>query len=108
MGDFPQIREYAGGENFRLTDSAIMCCDGGILQESTLFQAPDRGHKTSPWARVVLKLHGIESATARYNQFAAGEFDRINDRDLGGWLDEQGQEHKHPRPSNPYRQQVDA
>ena len=61
------------------------------------------GHRTSPWARAVLKLHSIESATARYNQFAAGEFDRINDRDLGGWIDEQGQMHKHPIPENPYR-----
>ena len=109
MGLFPQLREYAGGENFRLVDAAIMCCNGSLLGESAWFQAPDRGHKTSPWFRAQLKLHSIASATARYNEFAAGEFDRLNDRDLGGRLDPlTGQITPHPRPVNPYRQKADA
>ena len=38
MGDFPQLREYAGAENFRLVDAAIMCCDGPIVQEAAVFK----------------------------------------------------------------------
>ena len=104
MGGFPQLREYPGGENFRLVDAAIMCTDGSLLVESSWFQSPNQGHRTSPWARCTLKLHSIASATARYNEFAAGEFDRINDRDLGGRLDlATGVVTPHPRPKNPYR-----
>ena len=45
------------------------------------------------------KLQTIESATQRYNGFAAAEFDRVNDRDPGGWVDQKtGEVHPFPGP----------
>ena len=108
LGDFPQITEYVLGDNFRLVDSAIMCCDGPSLEvDSAPFQRPDQGHRTSPWFKVPLRLHSIESATQRYNAWAAAEFDRIHSGPRGGWIDPTtGQVHADPVPPNPYRQKV--
>ena len=107
LGDYPQIVEYAGGDGHTLDDTAIMVADGGLQADSAHFQRPDQGHRSSPLFKVSLRLHTIESARARYAQWAAGQFDRVNSRDPGGWIDEQGV-HPFPRPENPYRQKADA
>ena len=75
LGHFPQIVEYANADNFRLSDSALMCTDGPLEIDSALFHQPDRGHRTSPFFRVPLRLHTIETARERYNAWAADEFD---------------------------------
>ncbi len=107
---FSQIREYAGAENYRLEDAALMCCAGNLVAESAMFVRPDPiGHRASPWARCVLRLNTISEARDRYRSFAESEFDRVNDRALGGWVDQEtGQVHPHPRPQNPYRAEVSA
>jgi hypothetical protein len=105
---FPQISEYPLAENARLTDAAIMCTAGPLLADSALFLRPDTGHRTSPWARTTLKLHTIEEACERYNAWAAVEFDRVNSSPQGGWIDEHGKMHEHPRPENPYRAKASA
>ena len=101
---FPQIREYAQGDNFRLTDAGIMCTAGPLMLDSARFQQPDQGHRTSPWARTELKLHTVAEAQARYDEWAAEEFDRIHSGPRGGWIDANGQVHTDPVPPNPYRQ----
>src|SRR5262249_19664397 len=59
-GIFPQITEYALGENFRLVDAAICCTDGDIEHDSVAFNRPDpMGHRDSPWFKVPLRLHSI-------------------------------------------------
>jgi hypothetical protein len=102
LGNFPQITEFAAGENFRLTDAAIMATAGPLVTDSALFQRPDQGHRTSPWARCTLKLHTIAEAQARYNEWAAEEHDRIHSGPRGGWIDQNGKVHEHPKPTNPY------
>jgi hypothetical protein len=102
LGNFPQIREYAAGENFRLDDRAIMCCAGLLATDSAAFSGPDRGHRTSPWARCTLKLHTIDEARDRYRQWAAAEWERLHSGPRAGWVDEQGKVHEHPKPTNPY------
>jgi hypothetical protein len=72
-----------------LDDRALMTCDGGLLADSALFARPDQGHRTSPFYRTMLKLHSVSEAQHRHDLWAADEFDRINDRDLGGWIDQQ-------------------
>jgi hypothetical protein len=108
LGNFPQIREYAPGENFRLDDRALTCTSGELTTDSALFARPDTGHRTSPFFRVGgLKLHTIGEMQARYNAWAATEFDKINSGRRGGWLDTAtGQIHEHPAPKNPYREKV--
>jgi hypothetical protein len=104
LGSFPQISEYTQGEGGRLDDRAILTTDGSLVLDSGLFQRPDQGHRTSPWFRTSLRLHSIESAQERYNDWAASEFDRVNAGARGGWLDQAtGQVHPHPAPVNPYR-----
>ena len=105
---FPQIREYAQGDNFRLTDAGIMCTAGPLMLDSARFQQPDQGHRTSPWARTELKLHTVAEAQARYDEWTAEEFDRIHSGPRGGWIDANGQVYTDPVPPNPYRQKVSA
>ena len=101
-GRFPQIVEYANADNFRLTDSAIMYTDGPLETDPALFQRPDQGHRTSPWFRTALKLHSIESARERYNEWAADQFDAAHSGPRGGRLID-GQVVPDPVPPNPYR-----
>jgi hypothetical protein len=103
LGSFPQITEFALGENARLDDRAIMCTAGPLVVDSALFGRPDQGHRTSPWARTSLRLHSIAEAQARYNEWAAEEFDKVHSGPRGGWVDQNGQVHQHPAPENPYR-----
>ena len=86
-----------------------MCCDGTSLAvDSAPFMIPDQGHRTSPWFRVPLKLHSIESATQRYNSWAAGEFDRVHSGPRGGYIGTDGEVHEDPVPVNPYREKTNA
>jgi hypothetical protein len=105
---FPQISEFVSGDTFRTADAALMCCDGNLVTDSAPFLQPDQGHRTSPWFRVPLRLHSVESATQRYNAWAAAEFDRIHSGPRGGWIGEDGQMHEDPVPENPYRAKVSA
>jgi hypothetical protein len=103
LGSFPQITEYSLGHNHLLEDRAIMCTDGPLLADSAAFRRPDQGHRTSPWSRVALRLHTVESAQARYNAWAAGEFDRLHSGPQESWIDEHGKMHERPRPENPFK-----
>jgi hypothetical protein len=102
---FPQITEYPQAENFKIDDRAVTCTDGPLVVESGLFNRPDAGHRSSPWFKTTLRLHTISEAQQRYNRWAADEFDRVHAGPRGGWLDENGQVHEHPRPANPYRRE---
>ena len=107
LGSFSLIREYANADGYRLRDEAIMCADGPDLElDSAPFNRPDQGHRTSPWFRVPLKLHSIESARARYNRWAADQWDVQHSGPQGGWIGEDGRVHERPRPANPYRAKV--
>ena len=68
---FPMIEEYALGDGFRLDDRAIVATDGPLESDSAVFRHPDQGHRTSPWFRLPLRLHSIDSARERYRQWAA-------------------------------------
>ena len=101
---FPQIAELANADNFRLTDEALMCADGNLEVESSFFQRPDRGHRTSPLFQVSLKLHSIESARERYRMWAEQQWDVLHSGPRGGWIDPAtGEMHEDPVPENPYR-----
>ena len=101
---FPQVEEYSLAENARVTDAALMCTDGPLVADSALFETPNTGHRSSPWARCPLKLHTIESARERYAGFAAEEHDRVNSGPQDGWIDPTtGETHWIPKPENPYR-----
>ena len=77
-GPFSLIKEFSGGDGSVLEDRAIFCTNGLITVDSSVFRRPDSGHKSSPWFRLPLRLHSIKSAQARYDTWAATEFDRIN------------------------------
>jgi len=94
MGAFPQIVPYANAEGFRLADAAILCTTGDLVTDSAPLGRPDQGHRTSPWARVTLKLHSISEARDRYRQWPA--------------IDEHGQMHQKPKPRNPFRDKAAA
>jgi hypothetical protein len=99
---FPQIVEFVAADTFRITDAAVMCTAGNLVTDSALFGQPDQGHRTSPWARTTLKLHTIDEARERYRQWASAEWERIHSGPRGGWIDEHGKMHEHPKPANPY------
>ena len=105
---FPQITEYHLAENGRISDWALMCCDGPLVADSALFGRPDQGHRTSPFFRTTLKLHSIADAQSKYDRFAADEFDKVHSGPRGGWVDGDGKVHEDPRPVNPYRAKVSA
>ena len=106
-GNFPQITEYALGDGFRLEDRAIMCTDGPIEADSALFRGPGT-HRTSPWFRVPLKLHTVDSARDRYRDWASDQWDRQHAGPVASWIDENGKAHEMPRPVNPYRERASA
>ena len=108
-GDFSQLAEYPLAENFRVVDTAVMCTSGGLVADSALFQRPDQGHRTSPFFRCGgLRLHSIEEARARYHEFAASEFDRVEGNRRSGRIGLDGKVIYDEPPPNPYREQVDA
>lgn len=105
---FPQVTEYHLAENARVDDRALMCADGPLVAASALFARPDTGHRGSPFFRTSLRLHSIAEAQARYDRFAADEFDKVNSGPVGGWVDGDGKVHEDARPVNPYRAKVSA
>lgn len=107
-GRFPLITEYSLGDNFRLDDKAILATNGDLVADSSPFGRPDQGHRSSPWFKVPLKLHTVASAQDRYRAWAASEFDRIHSSPATQWLDEHGQAHEMPKPTNPYAEVADA
>jgi hypothetical protein len=75
-GNFPLIAEYALGAGFRLDDGAIWCTHGSDLEaDSTTFRQPDRGHRTSPWYRIPLRLNTVSEAKERYRVWAESQWD---------------------------------
>ena len=101
---FPQVEEYSLATNELVNDAALTCTGGPLVADSALFQKPDAGHRSSPWARCPLKLHTIESARERYAGFAAEEHDRVHSGPQDGWIDPTtGETHWIPKPENPYR-----
>ena len=104
---FPHIVELANADNFRLSDEALMCCDGNLEVESSHFQRPDRGHRTSPLFRVSLKLHSIESARARYNAWAAEQWDNSHSGPGQSYLVD-GKLVPIAKPKNPYRESTNS
>ena len=56
-----------------LEDRAIFATDGSLESDCAVFRRPDQGHRVSPWFRLSLKLHSVESARASYNTWAASE-----------------------------------
>ena len=62
-----------------LEDRAIFATDGSLESDCAAFRRPDQGHSVSPWFRLPLKLHSVESARASYNTWAASEWDRNHD-----------------------------
>jgi hypothetical protein len=101
------ITEFTLGDNFKLDDRAVMATGGPIEADSALFRRPGT-HRSSPWCRTVLRLHTVDSAQARYNEWAANEWDRQHGGPVASWIDDKGQAHEHPRPVNPYRAKANA
>jgi len=62
-GDFPAVSEYALADNYRLDDRAFIATGGPLETDSAAFRRPDQGHRTSPWCRVPLRLHSVESGS---------------------------------------------
>jgi hypothetical protein len=85
-----------------LEDRAIIATDGSLESDSAAFRRPDQGHRTSPWFRLPLKLHSVESARARYNTWAASEWDRNHDGPPTYVLRGNGQKRELPRRKTPY------
>lgn len=108
LGDFPVIREYANANGHLLEDRALFATDGPLIVDSSMFRRPG-SHRQSPWARVdALKLHSVASARARYNAWAADQWDSQHDGPQGGYIGDDGVMHEHPRPRNPFRDEVTA
>ena len=105
---FPQVVPYNLAEDFRVDDTALMVADGGLVADSAYFLRPDGPHRASALFRVPLRLHTIESATRRYNDFAASEFDRVHSGPRGGYIGEDGQMHEDPVPQTPFRKKAAA
>jgi hypothetical protein len=103
-GDFPAVSEYALADNYRLDDRAVMATGGRLEADSAIFRRPDQGHRTSPWCRLPLCLHTVESAQARYDEWAASEWDRQHAGPVGSWIDDKGKAHELPQPVNPFRE----
>ena len=105
---FPQVRAYTPGHVHLLDDRALMCCDGGLLGDSSLFRRPDQGHRTSPYFRTPLKLRTIAEAQQWHDLWAAEEFDRIHvDRPRGGRIID-GVMVQDPVPVNPFKAKANA
>ena len=104
----PLIRELANADGSLLEDRAICCTAGDLVSDSALFRRPDEGHRDSPWFRTKLELHSVDSARARYEVWAADEWDRAHSGPTESWINEQGKGHQKPKPRNPFRQEAAA
>jgi hypothetical protein len=64
-----------------------MCTTGGLVGDSGEFNRPGDFHKGSAFFRVGgLKLHLVEEAQSRHDEWASAEFDRIHGGPQGGRL----------------------
>ena len=105
LGMFPMIVEYPAGDGHLLEDRALFACDGGLLVDSSMFRRPGATPRQSPWVRVsALKLHSVESARQRYNNYAADQWDVQHSGPRGGRIID-GVVVPDPVPSNPYRRE---
>jgi hypothetical protein len=50
-----------------------------------------------------LRLHSVDSAQARYNEWASGQWERLHAGPMASVIDENGQMHELPRPKNPFK-----
>ena len=75
--DEPQVRaidvSFGLWTRETLEDRAIFATDGSLESDCAAFRRPDQGHRVSPWFRLPLKLHSVESARTSYNTWAASE-----------------------------------
>ena len=73
LGNFPMITEYHLADNFRISDTGLMCC-GGTIWPWTARRSwfPDGPHRASAFFRVPLKLNTIAEAKARYAEPCGG------------------------------------
>ena len=106
-GNFPLIDEYTLGDGFRLEDRALFCTNGPNLEaDSAAFRRPGT-HRTSPWFRLPVRLHTVDSARDRYRDrqrsSGGGSWERQHAGPVASVLDANGQMHELPRPKNPYR-----
>lgn len=102
-GNFPLIDEYTLGDGFRLEDRALFCTNGPNLEaDSAAFRRPGT-HRTSPWFRLPVRLHTVDSARDRYREWVSGQWERQHAGPVASVLDANGQMHELPRPKNPYR-----
>jgi hypothetical protein len=75
-GNFPLIEEYTAGDGFRLEDRAIWCADVPDLEsDSRAFRHSDRGHRTSPWFRIPLRLNTVAEAREPDRRWAEASWD---------------------------------
>jgi hypothetical protein len=101
---FPQVTEYALGDNYKLDDRAIMATNGQLVADSAVFRRPDQGHRTSPWFRLPLRLHTVASTQARYDDWASGEWERQHAGPATSVIRENGKMRELPKPRNPFAQ----
>lgn len=106
---FSLVKEFSLADNYKIHDYAVAATSGGLVADSSLFARPDRGHVISPFYRCGgLKLHAVEEMQQRYDEFAAGEYDRVYGGQRGGHVGEDGVVHTDPVPENPYKAKVSA
>jgi hypothetical protein len=77
LGNFALITPFAGGDNFRLHDTALFCCGGDLEADSAAFRRPGT-HRASPWCRTQLQLHSVDSAAERYRLWCESEWDKTH------------------------------
>ena len=107
LGNFPQVTEFALGDGYKLEDRALFATAGDLETDSSFFRKPG-SHRNSPWCRTALRLNTVDEARARYQAWAANEFDRIHSGPTESWVDEHGKMHQKPKPCNPYREKAAA
>ena len=77
-----------------------------LESDCAAFRRPDQGHRISPWFRLPLKLHSVESARASYNTWAASEWGRNHDGPPTYVLGENGQKRELARPQTLMQQRL--
>ena len=102
VGNFPMVREFTNAaDNYKLEDSAIWCAAGNLEADSAAFRRPGT-RRQSPLFNVQLKLNTLAEATERYRLWASAQWEQQHAGSPGGYIDEHGDHHEFPRPTNPY------
>jgi hypothetical protein len=76
-GNFALMVECAGGDMYKLHDTAIWCCSGDLEADSAYFHRPG-SHRASPWCRTKLELHTVDSAKERYRAWCEIGWDKTH------------------------------